>query len=78
MQVREAVRTSTDLDFRSLPRHVRSCFPWVAQAAAQGVVFYLVQDAGHTQVAPGSRTVLAVGPAPEVLCDQITGEFKLY
>lgn len=47
-------------------------------AAVQGVAFYLVQDAGHTQVAPGSRTVLAVGPAPEDLCNQITGNFKLY
>ncbi|CAJ1425891.1 unnamed protein product [Effrenium voratum] len=25
---------------------------------------YLVRDAGHTQVAPHSRTVLAIGPAP--------------
>ena len=38
---------------------------------------YLVQDAGHTQIKAGSKTVLAVGPAfPEEL-DPITQHLKL-
>jgi peptidyl-tRNA hydrolase len=38
----------------------------------------LVLDAGRTQVAAGSKTVLAVGPAPKTKIDTITGNLKLY
>lgn len=31
-------------------------------AKAAGLVTTLIQDAGRTQIAPGSRTVLGVGP----------------
>lgn len=40
--------------------------------------FYVVRDAGRTQVAAGSKTVLAVGPAPKSVVDSITGHLKLY
>lgn len=40
--------------------------------------FYAVRDAGRTQVAAGSKTVLAVGPAPKTVVDSITGHLKLY
>ena len=33
--------------------------------------------AGRTQVAPGSRTVLAIGPAPKSAIDAVTGHLKL-
>jgi peptidyl-tRNA hydrolase len=33
-----------------------------AKAKQAGIVTYLVLDAGRTQVASGSKTVLAVGP----------------
>jgi len=33
-------------------------------AHAQGLVSYVVRDAGRTQIAAGSRTVLAIGPSP--------------
>ena len=49
-----------------------------AEAARRGVGFYLVQDAGHTQIAPGSRTVLALGPAPAVVLEDFTAHLKLY
>jgi peptidyl-tRNA hydrolase len=29
--------------------------------ATAGIGMYLVRDAGHTQVLPGSKTVLAIG-----------------
>lgn len=46
-------------------------------AQALGLPFYQVYDAGRTQVAAGSATVLAIGPAPKSLVDQITGSLKL-
>jgi peptidyl-tRNA hydrolase len=38
---------------------------------------YLVVDAGHTQIAPDTKTVLAIGPAPAKDIDKITGHLKL-
>jgi len=46
-------------------------------AVSRGLASYLVQDAGHTQVAPGSQTVLAIFGATEQV-DQVTGHLKLY
>ena len=46
-------------------------------AKAAGLVTYQVEDAGRTQIAAGSRTVLAIGPAPVKEVDQITGHLKL-
>ncbi len=37
----------------------------------------LVLDAGHTQIEPGSKTAVAIGPAPEKDVDAITGKLKL-
>lgn len=37
----------------------------------------LIRDAGRTQIAPNSKTVLAIGPAPVREIDQITGHLKL-
>ncbi|KAG5486744.1 hypothetical protein LSCM1_08000 [Leishmania martiniquensis] len=39
--------------------------------------YYVIRDAGRTQVAPGSRTVVAVGPGPKSLVDEVTGQLKL-
>ena len=50
----------------------------IRQLACQaGIVNYQVMDAGRTQVAPGSKTVLAIGPAPVKTIDEITGHLKL-
>mmetsp|Transcript_14037 Transcript_14037/g.21251 ORF Transcript_14037/g.21251 Transcript_14037/m.21251 type:complete len:205 (+) Transcript_14037:395-1009(+) len=38
---------------------------------------YRVRDAGRTQVAPGSSTVLAIGPCPISIFEEITGHLKL-
>lgn len=43
-----------------------------------GLLTSVIRDAGHTQVAPGSLTVMGVGPAPEELVDKVTGHLKLY
>lgn len=47
------------------------------KAKLAGIVCYIVEDAGRTQIAAGSRTVLALGPAPATILDQITGHLKL-
>lgn len=49
-----------------------------AQAISLGVNAYIVHDAGRTQIAAGSATVLGLGPAPKQVLDQITGNLKLY
>ena len=35
----------------------------MTRAREVGIPDYLVMDAGHTQVEPGSQTVLGLGPA---------------
>jgi len=49
------------------------------QATAQSlnICARTIQDAGRTQIAAGSRTVLGVGPAPVRLVNQVTGKLKL-
>eukprot|EP00192_Tetraselmis_astigmatica_P014761 CAMPEP_0117677374 /NCGR_PEP_ID=MMETSP0804-20121206/16711_1 /TAXON_ID=1074897 /ORGANISM="Tetraselmis astigmatica, Strain CCMP880" /LENGTH=174 /DNA_ID=CAMNT_0005486653 /DNA_START=108 /DNA_END=632 /DNA_ORIENTATION=- len=44
---------------------------------ATGVPCFMIIDAGRTQIAPNTRTVLAVGPAASSAVDAITGELKL-
>lgn len=43
-----------------------------------GLEVCIIRDAGRTQIAPGSKTVLGVGPGPVDLVDQVTGHLKLY
>ncbi|GFS07114.1 peptidyl-trna hydrolase [Elysia marginata] len=46
-------------------------------AKAQNLNTCIISDAGRTQIVPGSKTVLAVGPGPIVKIDQVTGHLKL-
>lgn len=48
------------------------------QARAVGLLANTIQDAGRTQIEPGSKTVCAVGPGPAPLIDQVTGHLKLF
>jgi len=48
-----------------------------AEAVQKGLITYLVVDAGRTQIAPNSKTVLAIGPGPAKVIDSITGQLKL-
>ena len=47
------------------------------KASKLGLVAYYVIDEGRTQIAPGSKTILAIGPGPESIINEITGKLKL-
>lgn len=42
-----------------------------------GLVTSLIRDAGRTQIAANSITVLGIGPAPKSVIDKVTGHLKL-
>ncbi|KAJ1877541.1 hypothetical protein LPJ57_003903 [Coemansia sp. RSA 486] len=47
-------------------------------AREKGLVAQTISDAGRTQIAAGSRTVLGVGPGPISVIDSVCGHLKLY
>ena len=47
------------------------------KAAEAGLPTFLVQDAGRTEVEPGSKTVLCIGPALVSKVDPITRHLPL-
>ncbi|KAJ2709960.1 hypothetical protein H4R19_003986 [Coemansia spiralis] len=48
------------------------------KARAAGLVAQSICDAGRTQIAAGSRTVLGIGPGPAAAIDRISGHLRLY
>ncbi|KAK3731939.1 hypothetical protein RRG08_044998 [Elysia crispata] len=54
-----------------------SFFDLQKAARTQSLNTCIISDAGRTQIVPGSKTVLAVGPGPIVKIDQVTGHLKL-
>jgi PTH2 family peptidyl-tRNA hydrolase len=48
------------------------------RAVQKGLPCYLVEDAGRTQIAAGSRTVLGIGPAPVSVFEGVTDHLKLF
>ncbi|XP_027759117.1 peptidyl-tRNA hydrolase 2, mitochondrial [Empidonax traillii] len=50
----------------------------LAEAKRLGLTVSLIQDAGLTQIAPGSRTVLGIGPGPADVIDEVSGHLKLF
>ncbi|GAA5929378.1 hypothetical protein JCM21900_002281 [Sporobolomyces salmonicolor] len=48
-----------------------------ASAKSLGLCARSIQDAGRTQVAAGSTTVLGIGPAPVRIVNQVTSHLKL-
>ena len=37
----------------------------------------LIEDAGHTEIPAGTKTVLGIGPAPNNIIDQVTGSLSV-
>lgn len=46
-------------------------------AKQSGLITALITDAGHTVVAPGTTTCMAIGPDIEAKIDKITGQLKM-
>ena len=49
----------------------------MVKARERGIPYYFVADAGRTQIAAGSRTVLGLGPAPTYMFEGVTDHLKL-
>jgi len=49
-----------------------------AKAISLDLPAKIIYDAGRTQIAAGSATVLGIGPAPVSMINQVTGSLKLY
>jgi PTH2 family peptidyl-tRNA hydrolase len=47
-------------------------------AKTKDLIACTVQDAGLTEVPPGTTTCLGIGPAPEHLIDGLTGDLPLW
>jgi PTH2 family peptidyl-tRNA hydrolase len=52
-------------------------FPLKEKAELLGICSVIISDAGHTEIPEGTETVLGLGPAPNNLIDQVTGELPL-
>lgn len=46
-------------------------------AKRMGLVTSMIRDAGRTQIAANTITVLAIGPAPKDIIDKVTGNLTL-
>lgn len=66
-QPKICLKAKDDVEMRALAK----------SAAAAGLPTFSVHDAGRTQVAAGSLTVLAIGPAAKSAIDTVTGHLRL-
>lgn len=55
----------------------KELYPIKGHAEDLGLTTALITDAGHTQVAPGTVTCLAIGPGTQSDLDAVVGHLKL-
>ncbi|MDV0447225.1 hypothetical protein MsAg5_11040 [Methanosarcinaceae archaeon Ag5] len=56
---------------------LQELFELKEKARREGLPTALITDAGRTEIAPGTITVLGIGPAAEERIDKITGHLKM-
>ena len=56
----------------------RELYQIVEEAKAKGLPSGIIEDAGRTQLEPGTPTAVAVGPAADTDVDEITGDLPLF
>jgi len=57
--------------------NLQELYKYKQQAEDSGLIVAVITDAGHTVVAPGTTTCMAIGPDVEEKIDKITGTLKI-
>jgi len=52
-------------------------YPLKEKAKELKIAAHIISDAGLTEIPPGTKTVLGIGPAPDNIIDQVTGNLSL-
>jgi len=52
-------------------------YPLKKKADQLNIISHIISDAGHTEIPAGTKTVLGIGPAPNNIIDQVTGDLPL-
>ena len=52
-------------------------YPLKEKADELKIVSHIITDAGHTEIPAGTKTVLGIGPAPNNIIDQLTGDLPI-
>jgi PTH2 family peptidyl-tRNA hydrolase len=49
----------------------------IKKLESNNILYFVVKDAGLTQLAPGTTTAIGIGPVESARIDKITGDLKL-
>jgi PTH2 family peptidyl-tRNA hydrolase len=58
-------------------KDLQELYKYKQMAEDLGLITAVITDAGHTVVAPGTTTCMAIGPDEEEKIDKITGKLKI-